>query len=318
MPIIMPRFRWGDNLNKILYASGPFDNPRTPPKVHGAVAVAQSGDWSSWHERDEQLLLASLRFIPRSEVDMGDRRVTGWAGTDGVREALRHMARKPFYLYEDDRNLFDSPELATVIGQQAAVDWTYSTNALANITSPSGIVEDSGVGYGRQKLLFTGSTGVGWVGVFQRVYGIKAGDVLTFSCDVEVVSSAGSGAARIWIQYQDDNNTSVGAGAGTGTGTVGSSRLSFQHTCPTGATRAWCLCYANSGASGSAVTAYFSNARVRFGPTSLDSNLFVPNYRHYARLRSFVDERLERETGGTHYKTDLEIVDLDGVEFTNY
>lgn len=95
-----PKIVWGDNWENAWIFPGPVDNPRPVSRPVGAIAEADSGvrDW--WETRDDEEVQFDVRFVPRdNQITPIGFIVTGYAGGNGVREALRWMQKKPFRLF---------------------------------------------------------------------------------------------------------------------------------------------------------------------------------------------------------------------------
>lgn len=117
------------------------------------------------------------------------------AGADGT---LLHFHRKNWVQY---------PALAVDSNGDGVADgFTENVNGAAAMTGEDALMEG-----GRQKLLFTASTGSSNIDVRQTVYGITSGMVVSASVELEVANLLGVGRAQLILEFVDALGVVTGA-----------------------------------------------------------------------------------------------------------
>lgn len=82
-----PAVLWGTAFANTWTWYGPGDNPVATSTPRGSAGESQSGVRTFWETRTDEELEITARFIPRTTTGG----VTGFASTNGVRDALAWM-----------------------------------------------------------------------------------------------------------------------------------------------------------------------------------------------------------------------------------
>jgi hypothetical protein len=201
---IPPRIRWGSGYVNALDI-GDFDDPMTypEPREGSDFDMAPSGTEDSWVVGDDDFLEGTVRYVPKDDA-LTPKRATGWNGTAGWRAALQWMrAKNVAKFHPDGRNLTVSPLMNTDGGAGIATDFTQLTSG--------GLVGSSIAIDGTEqaeKVIIPVGNAAKFLGVFQNVYGIIPGDVLSWSVEAKGTYTGG-GRVQIYLEYRDSAGVQI-------------------------------------------------------------------------------------------------------------
>ena len=295
-----PRIVWGDALDRVVDLGQPLDNVHAYdlPGEGSEQARTPAGAVDAWLRPRMYFLEADARWIPGDRSRATGQPASGWYNDNaGWRDFIAWAQdAKLFYLHPDNRNLVVIPELAVDTSADGIADgWVAASSGLNNLTGETRLMEG-----GRQKLLFTGSSGQGDIGVSQRIYGVHEGDVVSASVELEVADLTLNGRAQLVLEFLDAASAVITSATTTVTANQAASRITNNNrTAPalTDSVRFEIRARSVSTGGGS-ITTWWKDAVLE--RKSAASGSFIPNDRYGMYLLApFNEKPFELEDDGT-------------------